>query len=144
MPGVWRRTEGIERCCRAGGAAVAKMAHATDKRVDRAESGVAAAAVTTKCFTANPILLGCESNGDERRGKEIGDGTCEGIKAPVANPDACILQAEEVVSRCTGQAAVLLARAEKEIIGQEEAIARGGKTRRRWLRGGQLAGLAHH
>ena len=77
-----------------------------------------------KCFAAHAILLQREGESDKGGGEEVVRRAMERVEATVTDPDANVLNTEEVICSSNGKATVF-ARTEEKEIGQEEAVARG-------------------
>jgi hypothetical protein len=87
---------GVEGCVRRS-VVLAKATNAGEHAGHWAEVRVAAAGVANP-FTANPILLACEDQGDKGDGVQAFQRTGERIQGRIPNPQCDVLQTEQVVT----------------------------------------------
>ena len=82
-----------------------------------------AAAAVANGFAPNSVILGRECEGHEGSSVEFGGRAMERVEAAMADPDADVLDAEEVIG-CGTWKTTVLARSKKEEVREDQAIAR--------------------
>ena len=119
-----------------------KSSYLKGKAEDGAKGWMARAGVTNG-FAADTVLLGREGEGCERSSLQIREGAVSNVEVAATNPQANVLETEEIVGSRLG-AAGIFARALKKIKGNSETVGGGqqGDKRGRGMR--ELHGATHN